>query len=224
MNEVASIVIKYHTVNLNMKNIFICRRMILLLIVFMMSVAGFSTSDLEKPSSKRIKNFGQIDENYYRGGQPKANEFSALKELGIKTVIDLRKDALPREIAWVQSTGMRYFNIPLSTTRPATKEQTDKFLKLVNEPAYWPVYVHCAAGRHRTGAMTAIYRIARYSWTPDMAYNEMKRYGFYSFPNHGSLKQFVYQYVQSFSGIERKNQSDLPVVPSLTPFLTIGAD
>jgi protein tyrosine/serine phosphatase len=224
MSEVASIVTKYHIVNMNnhFRNIF--RRIILLIIIFIMSVAGFSTPDLEKPGSKRIKNFGQIDENYYRGGQPKANEFSALKELGIRTVIDLRKDALPREIAWVQSTGMKYFNIPLSTSRPATKEQTDKFLKLVSEPEHWPVYVHCAAGRHRTGAMTAIYRIASYSWTPDMAYNEMKRYGFYSFPNHGSLKQFVYQYVQSLSGIGSKNQSDLPVFPSLTPFLTIGED
>jgi protein tyrosine/serine phosphatase len=144
-----------------------------------------------------IKNFGRINENYYRGGQPESRDFAALKKLGIRTVIDLRIDKLEEEAGWVTDAGMTYYLIPLTGNRPATAEQTEYFLKLVNDPANLPVYVHCAAGRHRTGEMTAIYRIAHDSWTADQAYAEMKKYGFYSFPNHGSLKDYVYQYYQS---------------------------
>ncbi|HSQ24775.1 MAG TPA: hypothetical protein VLN44_10195, partial [Pyrinomonadaceae bacterium] len=61
---------------------------------------------------------------------------------------------------------------------PATKEQVTYFLSIVNDPANWPVYVHRKGGRHRTGAMTAIYRISHDGWTGDQAFNEMKEYDF----------------------------------------------
>jgi protein tyrosine/serine phosphatase len=160
------------------------------------------TANLSYPQTAnygiRIPNFGQVNSNYYRGAQPKESDCMALKRMGIRTVIDLRKDKKPAAASWVQGAGMRYVNIPLSNSRPATAEQTKHFLELVNDPANWPVYVHCAGGKHRTGEMTAIYRIAHDAWTADQAFDEMQRYGFYSFPNHGSLKKYVYQFFQNF--------------------------
>ena len=58
----------------------------------------------------------------------------------------------------------------------ASEEQTAAFLKLVNDPANWPVYAHCKGGRHRTGQMTALYRITKDGWTAVESYREMKRY------------------------------------------------
>ncbi len=142
----------------------------------------------------RIDNFGQINRNYYRGAQPNASEFMELQRLGIKTVIDLQEDGNSKEQAWVGSAGMQYFNIPLSSTRPATDGQTEQFLKLVNDRQNWPVFVHCAGGRHRTGEMTAIYRITRDSWTAEQAYQEMKQYDYYSIGGHGPLKDYVFEY------------------------------
>jgi protein tyrosine/serine phosphatase len=46
----------------------------------------------------------------------------------------------------------------------------------VDDPANQPVYVHCVGGRHRTGVMTAIYRMIDDKWTPDRAFQEMKSY------------------------------------------------
>src|SRR6185312_1013703 len=40
----------------------------------------------------KIKNFGQMDERFYRGAQPKEKDYKALAALGVKTVIDLRDD------------------------------------------------------------------------------------------------------------------------------------
>ncbi len=163
-------------------------------------VAGFQ-STLVKPASvvnPGISNFGRINENYYRGGQPDIAGFDALKKIGVKTVIDLQKDGKREEPGWVQKAGLRYFNIPLSSHSPATTGQTQYFLKLVTDPANWPVYVHCAGGRHRTGEMTAIYRITHDSWTADQAYKEMKDYDYYAFGGHGSLKKYVYDYYEGF--------------------------
>jgi len=146
----------------------------------------------------RIDNFGQISPIYYRGAQPDLAGFTQLKGLGVKAVINLRDDPVREEAAWVRNSGMLYFHIPLVTSRPATSEQTEYFLKLVNDPQNLPVYVHCKGGKHRAGEMTAIYRITHDSWTADRAFQEMKQYKFYSFPFQGSLVDYVYQYYENF--------------------------
>jgi protein tyrosine/serine phosphatase len=145
-----------------------------------------------------IPNFGKINENYYRGSQPDAGQIGALKKFGIKTIIDLRKDFEPEEAEWAKSQGVQYFRIPLSTKRAATAEQTAEFLKLANDPGNWPVYVHCKGGRHRTGEMTAIYRISNDKWTADQAYREMKKYDFESgwFGGPDALKKYVYRFYE----------------------------
>ena len=157
-------------------------------------IAGELTISREEAG---IPNFGQTNENYFRGGQPDRAAFERLDSLGIKTVINLRDDAFREEPTWVQKAGMQYYNIPLSDNHPATEAQTAQFLDLVNDPHNWPVYVHCAGGRHRAGEMTAIYRITHDNWTADQAFKEMQQYDWYSFPFHGPLKTYVYQYYDS---------------------------
>ena len=48
-------------------------------------------------SAVKIKNFGQMDERFYRGAQPKEKDYKDLAALGIKTVIDLTEDPKPYE-------------------------------------------------------------------------------------------------------------------------------
>ncbi len=154
-----------------------------------------------------IDNFGQINQDYYRGGQPDSAGFAKLKQLGIKSVIDLQEDGDPREPTWVRVAGMQYFNIPLSSRWPATEKQTEYFLKLVNDTENLPVYVHCAGGRHRTGEMTAIFRITHDGWTADHAYEEMKKFDFYSLGGHGSLKDYVFQYYRELQASQTKTEA-----------------
>ena len=84
------------------------------------------------------------------------------------------------------------------TDRPATGEQTAYFLNVVNDPVNWPVYVHCKGGRHRTGHMTAIYRITHDGWTADQAYEEMKKYDFNDsiFGGPSGQKKFVFEFYE----------------------------
>lgn len=151
-------------------------------------------------STTTLKNFGKVNDNYYRGSQPGEKEIEQLKRLGVKTIIDLRKDKVPQEAQWASKAGLRYFNIPMNASRRATAEQTAYFLNLVNDPDNGPVYVHCKGGRHRTGALSAVYRITRDGWTADQAWAEMKRYDFDDgiFGGPGDQKKFVYSFYQSY--------------------------
>ena len=143
----------------------------------------------------RIDNFGRISASYYRGAQPEAGDYADLAALGVKTVINLTSDdALAEEPGLVAKAGMRYVAIPMTTRVAPTSEQLDRFLKIVNDPASQPVFVHCVGGKHRTGVMTAVYRMTQDSWTSDQAFNEMKQFKFGPVMLHPEFKKFVYDY------------------------------
>ena len=144
----------------------------------------------------KIKNFGQMDDRFYRGAQPKEQDYKDLAALGIKTVIDLTEDPKPYEKTMVESLGMRYVNIPMVDKKYPTPEVTETFLKMVSDPATGKFFVHCAGGRHRTGAMGAVYRYEFYGWNFDQVYNEMKQYDFYTSWGHGAFKDFVKDYYE----------------------------
>jgi len=142
-----------------------------------------------------IDNFGRINEGYYRGAQPAGGDYAALAALGVKTVIDLQADGLDAEEHLVEAAGMQFHRIPMTTHVPPTGDDLEEFLALVNDPANQPVYVHCAGGRHRTGVMTAVYRMTHDGWTADQAFKEMKQFKFGLDFLHPEFTQFVHAYV-----------------------------
>jgi protein tyrosine/serine phosphatase len=142
----------------------------------------------------KVKNFGQMDERFFRGAQPKESDYKDLAALGIKTIIDLRDDPESYEARDAQAAGMNYVNIPMSDSGRPRDEQIDQFLKLANDPATGAFFVHCAGGRHRTGVMGAVYRMTKYGWDFNQAYKEMENYDFYTRWGHGALKDYVNDY------------------------------
>jgi hypothetical protein len=51
--------------------------------------AGGSSDAVFDVSKIRIRNFGRVNEIYYRGAQPKAGDYDDLSALGVRTVINL---------------------------------------------------------------------------------------------------------------------------------------
>ena len=146
-------------------------------------------------STIRIDNFGRIDDAYYRGAQPKGRDYADLAALGVKTVIDLQADGdNADEAKMVAASGMRFYRIGMTPRIAPTAEQLATFLRIVTDPAQQPVYVHCAGGRHRTGVMTAVYRMEMDGWNSDQAFKEMKKYDFGFDFLHPEFKKFVYAY------------------------------
>ena len=170
-------------------------------LVLLSSVSAFSQQasiSQASVSNVSIKNFGQMDDRFFRGGQPKKDEYQELAALGIKTVIDLRDDPTEYEKGSVEALGMKYVNIPMSDSSYPETAKIDAFLKLVDDPSTGKFYVHCAGGRHRTGVMGAVYRFNHYNWNYDQVYAEMKKYDFYTRWGHGDMKKFVQDYAANW--------------------------
>jgi tyrosine-protein phosphatase SIW14 len=142
----------------------------------------------------RIDNFGRIDDHYYRGAQPKGHDFADLAAIGVKTVIDLADEGDRAEEANAKAAGMHFIRIPMTTHVTPTPDVIGRFLTIVNDPANQPVYVHCMGGRHRTGVMTAIYRMTVDGWQPTQAFAEMKQYKFGADFLHQEFKDFVLRF------------------------------
>ncbi|HKP13351.1 MAG TPA: tyrosine-protein phosphatase [Blastocatellia bacterium] len=168
-----------------------------LAVAFILSItaaASARSGKQEQFSTIHIKNFGQMDERFYRGAQPSETDIKDLAALGVKTVIDLRDDPTSYEKQAVEAAGMHYVNIPMSDTHYPKEEQVQQFLKLATDPATGAFYVHCAGGRHRTGVAGAVYRMTVYGWDYDRTYGEMKDYDFYTRWGHGPMKDYVQDY------------------------------
>src|SRR4030095_3589203 len=146
----------------------------------------------------KIKNFGQMDDRFYRGRRHNEEDYAALAALGINTIIDLTDNSREYEQPAVERAGLRYVNIPMEDKTTTTLDQINQFLKVVDAPSTGKFFVHCAGGRHRTGVMGAVYRFNYDNWNLEQALAEMNQFDFGSGVGHGKQKDFVKDYWQQF--------------------------
>jgi protein tyrosine phosphatase (PTP) superfamily phosphohydrolase (DUF442 family) len=126
-----------------------------------------------------VENLHKVSEELYRGAQPSSEGMQQLKELGIKTIVNLRLFHSDR--GEIGDTGLSYEHIYMKTWHAEEKEVV-RFLNIVTDPNRMPAFVHCQRGADRTGTMCAIYRVAEQGWSKDEAIEEMTKggFGFYS--------------------------------------------
>jgi protein tyrosine phosphatase (PTP) superfamily phosphohydrolase (DUF442 family) len=144
-----------------------------------------------------IPNFHQVNDHILRGGQPEAEAWSKLAQLGVKTVIDLRREdehSTTAEAQAVMSKGMKYVNVPMKGVVEPTNEQISKALTLLNSGDL--VFIHCKRGADRTGAVVACYRIMHDRWEHKQALNEAKSLGM-AWSQFG-LKRYVMMFQPAF--------------------------
>jgi tyrosine-protein phosphatase SIW14 len=186
--------------------------------------ASDAAGQLTSPSSFpniTIDNFGQMDEHFYRGAQPKPEDYKALAALGIKTIVDLRDDPTSYEKTDAEAAGMTYVSIPMSDKRKPSTEQIEKFIAIMNDATTQPFYVHCIGGRHRTGLMGAVYRYNKYGWDFNQVYKEMKNYDYYSRWGHGAIKDYVKEYYDTLRAA--KTAAVTTAVPVAAPLANAPA-
>jgi tyrosine-protein phosphatase SIW14 len=139
-----------------------------------------------------IVNFAAVDDGIlYRGAQPDPAGFAALKDLGIKTVITLRNAHEDAPLA--APLDLDLVTIPLKATTAIELPDDDairSFFAVLNDPARRPVYLHCALGKDRTGAMAALWRIEHDDWTPQQALTEMRAFGYHE-TAYAELTHFI---------------------------------
>ena len=139
----------------------------------------FSKSKAKETKEVVLENFHKVSDNLYRGARQNAEGYKKLKEMGIKTVVNLRTSNKEEKI--VKDAGLNYVFIPTKTSKLGD-DTIEKFLQVVSDRDNWPVFVHCYHGSDRTGAAVASYRIVFEDYTPEEAHKEMTtgNYGFHS--------------------------------------------
>ncbi len=78
------------------------------------------------------------------------------------------------DTVWCMALNIRSVHIPVIDNTPPTKEQMDRFCDVAVSSK---TYVHCEAGKGRTGVAVACYRIKVQGWTADAAIAEAKSKG-----------------------------------------------
>ena len=142
-----------------------------------------------------IRNFLQVTPQFCTGGQPRLEHFAKLKADGVKAVLNLRQPSEHRaeeEQAAVERAGLKYFNIPVAYTAP-TDAMADEFLRITDNPANRPMFIHCTAAI-RVGAFWAVRRAIRDGMSVDAALDDGKKVGLINAPH---LEEFVRKYVAS---------------------------
>jgi protein tyrosine/serine phosphatase len=163
-----------------------------ILFVFIVVIFSFTALDsgdangAERPADwatkiekKGLPNFFRVSDTLYRGAQPTKEGFSELKQMGIKTIVNLREYHTDQR--FINGMGFNYFQIPTATSKPI-KDQYQRFLDIVSNPDLQPVFVHCQHGADRTGTAVALYRITVQKWNTEEAIRELQQggYGYHS--------------------------------------------
>lgn len=163
------------------------------------------------------KRFREVEPGrLYRSGQMTAEGFrETVERYGIRTVVNLQHEEpdplLPdnwlgkgkiNESALCAQLGVRYRLITpdvlppgnqLDWEPPAVKEWRD----LLDDESNYPVLLHCKAGLHRTGRLTAIYRMEFRGWSPGEALRELRANG-YGYVAASERDEFVIQFIQNY--------------------------
>jgi tyrosine-protein phosphatase SIW14 len=170
----------------------------------------------------------------YRSGQLTANGFRDAHSLyQFKTVINFQEEnrdpKLPDgyfgspkylESEFLSKMGVQYrfLHLQIQPRIHAEKnprmQAVEEFLEICDDPKNYPILIHCKAGLHRTGLLTAIYRIEYEGWSKADALREVRSNGFGDH-NCNTSDENVYQILGLYT--PRRERTPVPVQPVSRP-------
>jgi protein tyrosine/serine phosphatase len=163
------------------------------------------------------KRFREVEPGkLYRSGQMTADGFrETIERFHIKTVVNLQHEQpdpfLPdrwlgngkiRESELCQKLGVRYVLLtpdilPPGNTVDKEPPVVKDWLAILDDEANYPILLHCKAGLHRTGRLTAIYRMEYHGWSQGEALRELRANG-YGYVAASEGDEFVVQFIQNY--------------------------
>jgi tyrosine-protein phosphatase SIW14 len=150
-------------------------------VLFMAAVFLASGLSSLANAQQSIPEFHKVSEQIYRGGRPDQAGLAALVSLGVKTVINLEDDkaAVASEVNVANQLGLKEILMPMSGFLRPKRAEVAEILRMMNDPANQPVFVHCQHGQDRTGVVVGLYRVFYENWNAEASYAEMLQDGFH---------------------------------------------
>ncbi len=145
----------------------------LLLFLTLLPVALSSVAGIER--------FSEVRKGLYRGGQPDGtSDYAYLKSLGVRTIINLRttETDIQKEREISSTLGLAFRTYPIDGARYPEEAVINRVLDDFTDRKLLPIFVHCHAGKDRTGLVIGLSRIRVERWTPELAHQEMLQFGF----------------------------------------------
>ena len=188
-----------------------------LLALAVLSAAGGTVYAYYRATYGHAKRLREVTPGrFYRSGQLTASGFAdAFEKYGIRTVINLQEEArdplLPagylgepreRESDLCGRYGVNYVSLDggvLEANHSANAEPKllSDYYKVLDDESNYPILIHCKAGLHRTGFLTAIYRMDKEGRAKDDAVRELRGNGFGTFAATDA-NLYVKRYVLDF--------------------------
>ncbi len=144
----------------------------------------------------------------YRSGQlSQAGLKRLIHDHGIRTVVSLRDTYIEgvsppdaAEAEFCRSLDIKHIRItprswwPEYDGPPPAEQGVAKFLNVMDDPANFPVLLHCFAGTHRTGAMVCVYRMECDRWTNSEALAELRGAGYTNLDRETDVLTYLENY------------------------------
>ena len=112
-------------------------------------IGGLPTGDGQRVVQGKVYRGANLDDITPEG-------IKKIKELGIKTILDLREDNHTPKIEginYIKIEGVTYFGTDMCVKNDSNKNIIKKEIEVFANPSNYPIYVHCVAGRDRTGTL-----------------------------------------------------------------------
>ena len=129
-----------------------------------------------------VPNLHRVTDDLWRSGQPKAQGFSFLADLGLRTVVNLRGTV--NDDRRTDDPRLTLVRVPMKSRNVGEDNGAQvvaALQALTHGLKRGPVLVHCRFGSDRTGCIIALYRMLWQDWPRARAIAEMRGgpYGFH---------------------------------------------
>jgi hypothetical protein len=122
-----------------------------------------------------------IDIRLSRGSRPNQAKLAALAQQSYSATVNLCAEMDGGDAPLISKAGLaaslKTFHIPITDMTCPGPGQVTELLQLLADPQTGRIYLHCEAGKARTGVMVACYRMAVMGWSPEAALLEAKNFG-----------------------------------------------
>lgn len=124
---------------------------------------GMPTLDQVLLSGVKCKppiNFGVVAPGVYRSGYPDPSAYEFLRS-DVKTIVTLVSNEMPPSYAdLIRRSSIRHHVFDMAGTKKAAipDQMMTSIISVVNNPANYPLLIHCNHGKHRTGCVVGVYR------------------------------------------------------------------
>lgn len=141
----------------------------------------------------------KISEKAWRSAQPLPFHLKKAKQLGIRTVINLRGNAHPSTYRIEQQNcrllDINFIDFRLRSRAPPSREELQGLRKLFDNVEY-PILLHCKSGADRAGLVSALYLYWVEGIPLALARNQLSlRFGHVRHADTGMLDVFLEEYL-----------------------------